>query len=55
MNYKKYDDTVQSWIQIIEENNHKDAELMVAVSDAFQAMDTVGLDEYHIACVDNVL
>lgn len=27
MDYRKYDETVQSWIKIVEENNHKDPEL----------------------------
>ena len=27
MDYKKYDENVQNWLKIVEENNHKDAEL----------------------------
>ena len=27
MDYKKYDETVQDWLKIVEENNHKNAEL----------------------------
>lgn len=30
MDYKKYDEAVQKWLEIVEENNHKNAELTLA-------------------------
>lgn len=62
MNYKKYDDTVQSWIQIIEENNHKDAELtleycekIIAYGEKLGDDSLIALGYYHSGVVYYVL
>lgn len=62
MNYKKYDDTVQSWIKIVEENNHKNAELtleycekIIAYGEELQDDGLIALGYYHTGVVYYVM
>ena len=62
MDYKKYDETVQSWIKTVEENNHRDAELtlkyceeIIAYGQKIKDDGLVALGYYHKGVVYYVL
>lgn len=62
MDYKKYSETVQTWIEIVEENNHKDAKLslkycedIIAYGEEHQEDGLIALGYYHKGVVYYVL
>ena len=62
MDYKKYNETVQNWLEIVEENNHKDAELtleycekIIAYGEELQDDSLIALGYYHTGVVYYVL
>lgn len=62
MDYKKYNETVQTWIEIVEENNHRDSELslkycedIIAYGEEHQEDDLIALGYYHKGVVYYVL
>lgn len=62
MDYKKYNETVQTWIEIVEQNNHRDSELslkycedIIAYGEEHQEDDLIALGHYHKGVVYYVL
>jgi len=62
MDYKKYNETVQTWIEIVEQNNHRDSELslkycedIIAYGEEHQEDDLIALGYYHKGVVYYVL
>ena len=62
MDYKKYDDTVRSWIETVKENDHKDAKLtleycekIIAYGEKLQDDSLIALGYYHTGVVYYVL
>lgn len=62
MDYKKYGESVQDWIKIVQENDHKDAELtleycekIIAHGEEIQDNGLIALGYYHMGVVYYVL
>ena len=62
MDYKKYDENVQNWLKIVEENNHKDAELtleycekIIEQGEKLGDDSLIALGYYHMGVVYYVL
>ena len=62
MDYKKYDENVQNWLKIVEENNHKDAELtleycekIIEQGEKIGDDSLIALGYYHMGVVYYVL